>query len=196
MNSLAWASCSLVRNERALHSMMAILLVAIVIGNVFLRRSIAQNIEQITAEADDCASLCEIEDSLLATVETTKRRKDNLDQAYRSTLARIPKNVADSEVLSSVRMVISKSHCSLIDFRPATTIDRKEFQNRSYDLQLEGSFKHLVQFFDLLQKAPFVFQVARFKITEPSAPGSACKAEMELRTVFDHVWASQGATSE
>jgi hypothetical protein len=114
MNSTVWAACSLVRNERVLHSLMAILLVAIMVGNGFLRGSIAQNIVQIASDTEDCTSLCEMEESLVATVETTKNRKEKLNQEYRLTLARIPKSIADSEVLTSVRMVISKSHCSLV----------------------------------------------------------------------------------
>jgi Tfp pilus assembly protein PilO len=191
MNSSDWAASSHIRNERVLHSLMAILLVASFMGNIFLRRSIAQNIQQIMVDTEDCTSLCEMESRMFETVANSKRRKEELDQEYQAMLAKIPNTIADSDVLSSVRGVVSKSRCNLIDFRPTSTVDRKEFKNRSYDLQLDGSFKQLVHFFDSLQNAPFIFQVSRFKITEPNSPGSNCKAEMELRTVFDHAWASQ-----
>jgi Tfp pilus assembly protein PilO len=191
MNSTAWASLSLVRNERVLHSVMAVVLIACLVGNGFLRRSFAASIEQIVVDKEDCKSLCDMGDSLVESVEKAKNRKDELEQEFQEILARVPKLLQDSDVLSNIRNVVLKSHCSLVDFRPAATLDRKEFKSRSYDLQMEGNFKQLVQFFDLLQHAPFVFQVSRFKISEPSALGLPCKAEMELRVVFDHVLSAQ-----
>lgn len=188
MNSTAWATLSLVRNERVLHSAMAVLLIACLIGNGFLRLGFAASIEQVASDAKDCKGLCDMEGSLVESVEKAKSRKDKLEHELATILARIPKALNDSDVLSNVRGVVLKSHCSLVDFRPTSTLDRKEFKSRSYDLQMEGNFGQLVQFFDLLQRTPFVFQVSRFKINEPSSLGSPCKAEMELSVVFDHVW--------
>ncbi len=133
---------------------------------------------------------------MVESVEKAKSRKDKLEQELATILARIPKALNDSDVLSNVRGVVLKSHCSLVDFRPTSTLDRKEFKSRSYDLQMEGNFRQLVQFFDLLQRAPFVFQVSRFKIHEPSSLGSPCKAEMELSVVFDHVWSPQESAKD
>ena len=186
MNSNFWANARLLRNERIFHTAMALLMVLCVVGSYFLRCAIAQRADRFASEIDACRSLCELEDELTESIAQAQFGKEQLEQKYLSILARIPKKLDDSEVLSSVRSMAQASRCNLIDFRPIATQKQNEFQTRSFDLHLEGGFKSIFQFFESLCRVPYLYQVARFRVSEPTILGGTCRFDLELKVVFDH----------
>ncbi len=186
MNSNFWANARLLRNERLFHTAMALLMVLGVVGSYFLRCAIAQHADHFALEIDACKSLCELEAELTESIAQAQLSKEQLEQKYQSTLARIPKKLDDSEVLSSVRSMAQASRCNLIDFRPIATQKQNEFQTRSFDLHLEGGFNSIFQFFESLCRVPYLYQVARFRVSEPTILGGTCRFDLELKVVFDH----------
>jgi len=167
---------------------MALLTVLIIAGTYSLRCTIAQSVDSIASDIQDCESLRDLETELTDSIAQVDLRKQELEKEYLAILARIPKKIVDSEVLSSVRQSAQENRCSLLDFRPTITQQNDDFHTRSFDLQLEGSFANLFLFFSSLRDANFVYQTTRFKISEPTAPGGPCHFDLELKIVFDHVW--------
>jgi len=168
---------------------MAILMVLSIAGCFVVHGSIAQYVEGIASDFDECTSLCNSQHEFTDAVAQAEKRQERLEKEYRSILERIPAKIVDSEILSSVRSLALSSHCNLLDFRPVATQSHKEFLTRSFELHLEGGFRSLFQFFDALQRVPNIYQVARFKISESSNPDGLCRFELELKVVFDHIWA-------
>ena len=188
MNSQFGTHTPLLRSERMLHAAMAALVAMSLIGCYTLRRQISERVENIVASKEECKGLCELEAELTSSIANARSDLDQLEIEYRSALGRIPKKIVDSELLSSVRGVAQASHCSLLTFRPLDTQNRSDFQTRSFELHLEGKFHDLYQFFDSLSSVPYVYHVRSFKISEPSTPGGACKIDLELKVVFNHVY--------
>jgi len=188
MNSQFGTYTSLLRSERMLHAGMAALVAMSLIGCYTLRRHIGESVENIVASKEECNSLCEQETDLTTSIANARSALDQLEMDYRSALGRIPKKIVDSELLSSVRGVAQATDCSLLNFRPLDTQNQSDFQTRSFELHLEGKFDDLYQFFDSLSSVPYVYHVRRFKISEPSTPGGACKIDLELKVVFNHAY--------
>lgn len=189
MINSSWMKNSLLRNERILHAGMAILMVLGIAGCFLVHSTIAQYVDAIASNFDECTSLRNSEREFTDAVAQAQERLEQLEKEYRSILDRIPSKIVDSEILSSVRGLALSSHCNLLDFRPAANQRHKEFLTRSFELHLEGGFKSLFQFFDALQSVPYIYQVARFKVSESSNPNGLCRFELELKVVFDHIWA-------
>jgi hypothetical protein len=177
-----------VRNERFLHIGMAILTILIFVGAYSLRCTIAQNVDSIASDIQDCEILRDLETELTDSITELDLKKQKLEKEYLALMGRIPKKIADSDVLSSVRKSVQNARCSLLDFRPTITQRNGEYHTRSYDLQLEGSFKSIFKFFITLSEAPLTFQTSRLKISEPSTPGGPCHLDLELKVIFDHSW--------
>jgi len=188
MTSQFGTHTSLLRSERILHAAMAALVAVSLVGCYTLRRQIGESVENIVMSKEECKSLCELEAELTDSIANARSGLDQLEMDYRSALGRIPKRIVDSELLSSVRGVAQASHCSLLNFRPLDTQNQSDFQTRSFELHLEGKFNELYQFFESLNSVPYVYHVRRFKISEPSTPGGACKIDLELKVVFNHVY--------
>ena len=188
MNNNLWTRNPIMRCEQLLHAGMVVLTVIGVAGGSVLRNTIAQTVEQIESNIEESTSLCAREQELITAIEQGHKRSEKLELTYQAMLDRIPKKIVDSEVLASVRGMALTSHCNMTDFRPTATQPQKEFQTRSFAIQLEGQFNRLYQFFESLHQLPYVYQVGRLRIQEPSVPGGACRCELELRVVFDHVW--------
>ena len=167
---------------------MVVLMAMCVAGVSVLRNAIAQTVEHIESNIEESSSLCEQEHELTAAIEQGQKRQEELELNYQTLLDRIPKKIVDSEVLASVRGMALNTRCSMTDFRPTATQPQKEFQTRSFVVHLEGQFSSLFHFFESLHRLPYVYQVGRLRIQEPSVSGGACRCEMELRVVFDHVW--------
>ncbi len=174
------------RNEHLLHIGMATLAILLVGGIYSVRCTIAENVQLLTFDIQDCESLQESETELMESIANLDLRKRELEEEYRSLMVRIPKKIADSEVLSVVRQSLQNTRCNLIDFRPTITQQNSEYQTRSYDLQLEGSFKNIFQLFRTLREASLAFQTSRLKISEPVTPGGPCHLDLELKVIFDH----------
>ena len=188
MNSNLWTRNPILRNERLLHAGMVFLLVIGVVGGSVLRSAIARTVEHIESNIEESTTLCAQEHELITAIERGQKRQEELEIKYQAILDRIPKKIVDSEVLASVRGMALTTHCNLTDFRPTATQPQKEFQTRSFAIHLEGQFNCLFQFFESLHQLPYVYQVGRLRVQEPSLPGGACRCELELRVVFDHVW--------
>lgn len=188
MNSPFGTHTSLLRSERIVHAVMAALAAMSLIGCYTLRRQISESVENIVASKEECIDLCDLEAELTASIANTRSELDQLELDYRSALGRIPQKIIDSELLSSIRGVAQASHCSLLNFRPLDTQNQSDFQTRSFELHLEGKFNDIYQFFDSLSSVPYVYHVRRLKISEPSMPGGACKIDLELKVVFNHVY--------
>jgi len=180
------------RNERMLHFGMATLAVLLIGGIYSIRCTITQSVRTIDSDIQDLESIQDLEAELAESVVELEVKKQKLEEEYRELMRRIPKKIADSDVLSSVRQSLQKTRCSLIDFRPTATQQNSEYHTRSYDLQLEGSFKSIFQFFSTLREATLAFQTTRFKISEPSTPGGPCHLDLELKVIFDHSWTPSG----
>ena len=191
MNSNLGGQASLFRNERLVHTGMALLMVLCIVGSYFLRCAIAHHADRFASEIDACKSLSELKGELTESIAQAQLCKEQLEQKYHATLVRIPKKLDDSEVLSSVRSTAQASRCNLIDFRPIATQKQDEFQTRCFDLRLEGGFKSLFQFFESLRLVPYIYQVSRFKISEPTILGGTCRVDLELKVVFDHAWTNR-----
>ncbi len=189
MNSAFWISKPVWRNELLLHAGMTILMLLFLMSGFLARSRIAQIVSEIGADREECVRLCCLEPELRSALELVRSQHSALEHDFDTLLARIPKRVVDSEVLSSIRGLAQTTNCSLIDFRPNSVQKHKDFQTRTFELRLDGGFKNVFQFFESMRNVPFVYQVGRFKITEPSTPGGACHLDLELRVVFDHVWA-------
>ena len=188
MNSNLWTRNPIMRTERLLHAGMVVLMVIGVAGGSALRNAIAQTVEHLESNIAESTSLCVQEQELVEAIEQGQKRQGELERKYQAMLDRIPKKIVDSEVLASVRGTALSSNCNMTDFRPTATQPQKEFQTRSFAIHLEGQFSRLFQFFESLHQLPYVYQVGRLRIQEPSVPGGACRCELELRVVFDHVW--------
>ena len=191
MNSFLWASAPLLRYERLLHISMASLMLLGVAGSYFLRSAIAQNADRLAFQVKECNAFCQLEMDFKDKIVNAQIQLEQLEHEYQTTIARIPTKLDDSEVLSSVRGMAQVSQCSLIDFRPIATLKQDDFQTRSFDLRLEGGFKNLFQFFESLQRVPYIYQVSRARVTEPSGPAGTCRFELELKVVFDHAWTNR-----
>ena len=187
MTSDSWLSNPLSRSEGLVHVGMAILMALFIATGCFFQSKIAQSVEAIGSDREQCLSLCLSEPEIRGDVDKSAEQHAKLKQDYRSVLAKTPLRVVDSEVLSSIRGLSQTSHCNLIDFRPGTTQKQIDYQTRSFDLHLQGGFKSLFQFFESLQRVQFAYQIGRFKLIEPSSPGSTCRLDVELKVVFDHV---------
>lgn len=194
MNSKWFSDSPAMQNERMLHSFMTALVAMSMIGCYVVRRSIAENVECTVASIDECDSLGRLESELVSSLDKAKSELAQLESEYRSSLERIPSKVVDSELLSSVRGVAQASHCTLLNFRPSETQVQPDFHTRTFAIQLEGKFKDLYLFFDSLEHVPYVYYVQWFKISEPSGPGGACKIDLELKIVFNHVLSKVGKT--
>jgi Tfp pilus assembly protein PilO len=194
MNSKLWSDSPLMRSERMLHAAMLALASMCLIGCYVLRCSIAESVDNITVKKDECKNLCELELELTSSIAKAKGEIEQLENEYHSALARIPRKIVDSELLSSVRGVAQTSHCNLLNFRPTETQSQPDFQTRSFELHIEGKFKDLYQFFDAMSGIPYVYHVRRFKISEPTIAGGACKIDLELKVVFNHVWSKSEKT--
>ena len=188
MNSNLWTRNPIMRNERLLHAGMVVLMVICVAGVSVLRNAIAQTVENIESNIEECSSLFSQEHELITKIEQGQKRHEELELNYQALLDRIPKKIVDSEVLASIRAMALTTRCNMTDFRPTATQPQKEFQTRSFAIHLEGQFNCLFQFFESLHQLPYVYQVGRLRVQEPSVPGGACRCELELRVVFDHVW--------
>ena len=188
MNSKLFSVRASMQSERILHCFMTALVAMCMIGFSVVRRSIAENVNCIVASIDECESLSGRESELLSSSDKAKTDLELLQSEYRLSLERIPSKIVDSELLSSVRGLAQATRCTLLNFRPSETHVQPEFHTRSFELQLEGKFKDLYAFFDSLDRVPYVYHVRRFKISEPSGPGGACKIDLELKVVFNHVW--------
>lgn len=188
MNSNLWPQNAIVRNERLLHAGMVVLMVVCVAGGSVLRNAISQTVKLIESNIEESTSLCSQEHELIAVIEQGRKRNEQLELKYQAMLDRIPKKIVDSEVLASVRGMALAAHCNMTDFRPTATQPQKEFQTRSFAIHLEGQFNNVFQFFESLHQLPYVYQVGRLRIQEPSVPGGACRCELEMRVVFDHIW--------
>ena len=188
MNSNLWTRNPIMRTERLLHAGMLVLMVIGVAGGSALRNAIARTVEHIESNIEESTTLCAQEHELITAIEQGQKRQEQLELNYQAMLDRIPKKIVDSEVLASVRGTALSSNCNMTDFRPTATQPQKEFQTRSFAIHLEGQFNSVFQFFESLHQLPYVYQVGRLRIQEPSAPGGACRCELELRVVFDHVW--------
>ena len=187
MNNGSWILNPLLRNERLLHSAMAVLMAfSIAVGFLFQNR-IAQSVASIQSDREQCVRLCQSETKIRSDVEKSQERYAELDREYRSLLSSIRKRVVDSEVLSTLRGLSQKANCSLIDFRPGTMQKQINYQSRSFDLHLEGGFKSLFQFFESLQQISIAYQIGRFKIAESSSSGGPSRLDIELRVVFDYI---------
>jgi len=165
------------------------MLILLVIGVTFafaIRTTIGQDVELIKLDTEDCLSLIEQEKPLADTFAEAVRRNEKIEQESLALLKRIPKKIVDSEVLASIRGTALSSKCTLHDFRPASTVEQKEFKTRSFELHIEGRVMNLFQFFQSMNQIPFVYQVVRFKIKESTIPNGPCQAEIELSVVFDH----------
>ena len=189
MINSTWTKNPLLRNERLLHAGMAILMAVGFAGCFVVHGSIARYVVGIASDYDECTSLCNSQQDFTDALAQTQKRQERLEKEYRSILERIPAKIVDSEILSSVRGLAQSSNCNLLDFRPVAIQSHKEFLTRSFELHLEGGFKSLFQFFDALQRVPYIYQVARFKVSESSIPNGLCRFELELKVVFDHIWA-------
>ncbi len=189
MNSVSWIANPVWRNEGLLNSGMVVVMLLFLTGGFIARGRIAQSVSAIATDREDCISLCRSEPELIAALDLLQSQYADLEHDFGTILARIPKRVVDSEVLSFIRGLAQTTHCSLIDFRPNSIQKQKDFQTRSFELRLDGGFKNVFQFFESMRNVPFVYQVGRFKIAEPSSPGGACHLDLELKVVFDHVWA-------
>lgn len=188
MTNKLWSDSPLMRSERMLHAAMLALVAMCLIGCYVLRFSIAESVDHIAASKEECNSLCELESELTSSIAKARNDLDQLEQEYRSALMRVPKRIVDSELLSSVRGVAQASHCNLLNFRPSETQNQPDFQTRSFELHVEGKFKDLYEFFDSMSGIPYVYHVRRFKISESTIAGGACKIDLELKVVFNHVW--------
>ncbi len=188
MTNKLWSDSPLMRSERALHAAMLVLVAMCLIGSYVLRCSIAESVDHFAASKEECNSLCELEPELNTSISKARNDLEQLKQEYQSALTRIPKRIVDSELLSSVRGVAQASHCNLLIFRPSETQNLPDFQTRSFELHVEGKFKDLYQFFDSMSGIPYVYHVRRFKISEPTIAGGACKIDLELKVAFNHVW--------
>ena len=188
MNSNLWTRNSILRNERLLHAGMVVLMVICVAGVSVMRNAIAQTVEQIVSNIEESTSLCAQVHELTAAIEQGQKRQEELELKYQAMLDRIPKKIVDSEVLASIRVMAQSTRCNMTDFRPTATQPQKEFQTRSFVIHLEGQFNCLFQFFESLHQLPYVYQIGRLRVQEPSVPGGACRCEVEMRVVFDHVW--------
>ncbi len=189
MISKFWMNNPLLWNERLLHACMAVVMLFGVAGCFVVHCAVAQYVDRIASDTEECADLLNSEHEFTEAVIQAQQRQELLEKEYRSLLDRIPAKIVDSEVLSSVRRMAITARCNLLDFRPTATQNQKEFQTRSFDLRLEGQFKSLFQFFETLRGVPYVYQVSRFKVSESSNPGGLCRLELELKVVFDHIWA-------
>jgi Tfp pilus assembly protein PilO len=179
---------SLIRSEQLLHLGFATLAFLVIAGTYSMRCAVAEKIESIAYDIEDCESLCDLEKELTESITQAELRKKELETEYASLLARIPKRVLDSDVLASLRQSANATSCSLIDFRPSLTQQKNDFHTRSYNLQMEGKFVDLLRFLDSLRSAPFVFQTSRLKVSESNIPGGPCHVDLELNIVFDHAW--------
>ena len=159
-----------------------------VVGGYYLRCAIAQNVDRLADRVEECRAFCLLESEFNESISEFQQKRERLEKEYRETLARIPKKLDDSQVLSSVRGIAQTSHCSLLDFRPIATQKQAEFQTRTFDLRLEGGFKDLFQFFDSLRHVPYIYQVSRTKVSEPAGTASTCRFDLELKVIFDHAW--------
>lgn len=177
---------SLSCTELCLHGGMAVLLVAGISFGLAIRYSLAQDVDRLMADTAECESLSEQEKELTEAVALTAKRSESLEKEYANLLERIPKKMVDSDVLASIRNTALNSKCSLNDFRPTQTVEHKEFKTRSFELHIEGSFSSLFQCFESMRDIPFAYHLSRFNIKEPTKPGGACHANMELNIVFDH----------
>jgi len=110
----------------------------------------AKSIEHIAADANECTSVIGLEDELNKEIIEAQKSNKKTETEHKATLARIPKKVVDSEVLSYVRRNAVSTRCNLIDFRPNSTQNQKDYKTRSFELRLEGGFKNLYQFSSLL----------------------------------------------
>jgi Tfp pilus assembly protein PilO len=188
VNHPATSRSQVLRNERLLHFGMVTLAVLFIGATYSMRCTIAQNVQLIALDIKDCETIQDLETELTNSITELELKKQKVEEKYSALMGRIPKKIADSDVLSSVRRSVQSARCSLIDFRPTITQQNREYHTRSYDLQLEGSFKSIFQFFDILQEAPLNFQTSRLKISEPSTPGGPCHLDLELKVIFDHSW--------
>ena len=191
MISYGWMMNPNLRNERLLHTAMAALMLVFIACGYVLQGRIGLSVEAMETDGQECIELCQSETDLRSALDQAQQHHAKLEQEFDSLVSRIPKKVVDSEVLSTVRGIAQATNCNIIDFRPTSTQKQKDFQTRSFELHLEGGFKSLFQFFESIQLAPFVCQIGRFKIMEPTIPGGACRFDLELKVVFDHVWAKQ-----
>lgn len=189
MISTSWRNNPIVRNERLLHAGMAVLMVFAVACCYVVHCGVAQYVERIASDRQECISLCKSEDEFAEAVTQAQEQRERLEKEYRSMLERIPAKIVDSDILSSVRGMAISSHCSLLDFRPIATQNHKEFQTRSFDLHLEGRFQSLFRFFESMQRVPYNYQVTRFKVSESSNPSGICRFDLEMKIIFDHIWA-------
>ncbi len=189
MISTSWRNNPLVRNERLLHAGMAVLMVFAVACCYIVHCGVAQYVERIASDRAECTGLLKSEFEFTEAFAQAQEQHELLEDEYRSMLERIPAKIVDSEILSSVRGKAIASHCTLIDFRPISTQNHKEFQTRSFDLHLEGRFKSLFQFFESMPRVPYNYQVTRFKVSESSNPSGNCRFDLEMKVVFDHIWA-------
>lgn len=191
MINYEWKMHPTLRNERLLHTAMAILMLMFLACGYVLQGQIGCSVEAMETNRQECIELCQSETELRSVLDQTQEHYAKLENEFDSLIKRIPKKVVDSEVLSTVRSIAQATNCNIIDFRPTSTQKQKDFQTRSFELHLEGAFKSLFQFFESIQLAPFACQIGRFKIMEPTIPGGVCRFDIELKVVFDHVWAKQ-----
>jgi Tfp pilus assembly protein PilO len=186
-----WMTNPTLRNERLLHTVMAVLMLVFIACANLLQSRIGLSVEDMETNGQECRELCQSETDLRSALDQSLKKHAGLTQEFASIVNRIPKKIVDSEVLSTVRSIAQATGCNIIDFRPTSTQRQKDFQTRAFELHLEGGFNSLFEFFESLQRAPFVCQIGRFKIMEPTIPGGACRFDLELKVVFDHVWAKQ-----
>lgn len=191
MINFEWTIHPTLRNERLLHMAMTVLMLVFIAGGYVLQCRIGHSVEAMEANSQDCIELCQSETDLRSALDQAQKHHAKLEQEFDSLVNRIPKKVVDSEVLSTVRGIAQATNCNILDFRPTSTQKQKDFQTRAFELHLEGGFNGLFEFFESLQRAPFVCQIGRFKIMEPTPPDGACRFDLELKVVFDHVWAKQ-----
>lgn len=191
MNSTASSLPSSFGAERALHGLMTILFVASVIGCYLLRQNIAEDFARIESDTLECQSLMQREPEFTESLAQAEEHRETLEAEYRGLLKRIPSQIDDSEILSSLHKIAFESHSNLIDFRPSVTQTEGLYKTRAYSLHIEGDFVCLFRFFETLQALPCAYQIPSAKITEPGHNDGPCRLDMELKVVFGHVWSEK-----
>ena len=182
------------RQLRMLHVMMALVACLALACCFFVRNTIADSLEGIAIEREECQSAIQSRDQVVQAVAASEKRHADLSEEYRSLLNRFPKKIVDSDVLAAIRGLAQSTRCNLVDFRPGEIQKQTEYQSRIFDIRLEGRFIHLFSFFESMPTIPYGYQLSRIKISEPSVAGGACRVELNMKVLFDHVWATTEST--
>ncbi len=175
---------SLATWSRMFHAIGATVTVVLVSATVlFVIRPMEDRVVQLQHRAEELSEALSIADEVKSEHELLTSQRLAADDKVEKLLDRIPNVPRESEFLGQITTLAREVGLSIVDYRPGSASERKDYKQMTLTLSSDGSYVSICSFLSRIHQLPRLSRVLNLDI-EPTGNGDVYKMMMTLTIFF------------